>query len=137
MTQSENFRETLIEIERKRLHGCFHTTIYVPPKEPITHVLSALSDEMKKANWKRHSVARNFKAQLISLETEISAMIFKFQFHMSMPENGVIVFCGFEKTTDYGLNRPINITVEPPQPVKEFKLIIGEHFDMEQAKMLI
>lgn len=137
MTQSENFRETLIEIDRKRLHGMFHTTIYVPPKEPITRVLSVLSEEMKKAHWKRHSIAKNYKSHLINLETEISAMIFKFQFHMDVPQNGLIVFCGFEKTTDYGLNRPINIAVEPPQPVKEFKLIIGEHFDTEQAKRLV
>jgi len=133
MSDSSDFSETIREIEHTPLYGHYHTTVYVPPTESPARIIAKLSDEMKIASERRYS----HKSAKLLLLTEISAIIFRFAFKMDMPENGLIVFCGVEKTTDYGLTRPINRTVEPPTPIKEFKIVIGRQFETGIAKTLV
>ena len=130
---STEFDEVIREIDSTPLYGSYHTTVYVPPGESPAYVISKLTDEMRIADTRRF-LNRGAKLHLL---TEISAIIFRFAFRMEMPENGIIVFCGLEKTTDYGLTKPINRTVEPPTPIKEFKIVVGKKFETETAKALL
>lgn len=135
MTEEGDFIEVLTEIERKPLSGAYHTTVYIPSTEPRDHLLLTLAGEMRKTEGRRYEYP--YKNSKLHLQTEISAIIFRFYMRGDIPENGVIVFCGIEKTTDYGLTKPVNIVVEPPSPIKEFKFIVGKRFETETAKSLI
>lgn len=130
---STEFDEVLKRIESTPLYGQYHTTVYVPPGEKKEDVISRMSEEMRKFDARKYP----YKSEKLNIITEISAIIFRVRFSMSMPQNGMIIFCGLEKTTDYGLTRPINTVVEPPTPVKQFKVVVGKKFETETAKELI
>jgi peptide subunit release factor 1 (eRF1) len=132
-TMSSNFDEVIRTIESTPLYGSYQTTVYVPPGENKEDIILKMSDEMRKFGARKYP----YKSEKLNIITEISAIIFRFRFSMSIPQNGMIVFCGLEKTTDYGLTRPINTMIEPPNPVKEFKVVVGKKFETETAKELI
>jgi len=130
---SSEFDEVLRQIDSTPLYGVYHTTVYVPPGEKKDTVISKMSDEMRKFCARKYP----YKSEKLNIITEISAIIFRFRFSVTIPPNGVVVFCGLEKTTDYGLTRPINTMIEPPNPVKEFKIVVGKKFETETAKGLM
>jgi peptide subunit release factor 1 (eRF1) len=129
---SSNFDEVIRDIESTPLYGSYHTTVYVPPGVKPEAVISKMSEEMKRFDARKYP----YKSEKLNIITEISAIIFRFRF-VIIPQNGMVVFCGLEKTTDYGLTKPINTVVEPPHPVKEFKVVVGKKFETETAKALI
>ena len=134
-TMTGDFEEVLIELERKPLSGSYHTTVYIPPGEPHEKLLAALTGEMHKTEERRYEYPP--KNSKLKLQAEISAIIFRFHLRGDIPENGMVIFCGIEKTTDYGLTRQINIAIEPPTPVKEFKFVVGKKFETVTAKSLV
>lgn len=130
---SIEFDEAIREIDKLPLYGSYHTTVYVPPGAKQEYILSRMSDEMQRFDTRKYP----YKSEKLNILTEISAIIFRFRFSVGIPQNGVIVFCGLEKTTDYGLTRPINTMIEPPNPIKEFKVVVGKKFETETARGLI
>ena len=121
--------EILSELDSMSLFGTYHTSAYLPAEETRESILEKLNNEIHNVMIMR--ITYPLKTNRRHILDEVESVVNFFN-HIMERENGVVIFCGLRKTTDYGLYVPIIKRINLPKPIK-YQFHIGKRFVTKPA----
>ncbi len=124
------FRRALEELEKYEGRGTELISVYIPPKRPISDVISYLRDEYgTSANIKSKSTRKNVMSAIESIMSRL-------KYFRMPPPNGLVVFVGHViKRGDQ--TEMVSYVLEPPEPVQSFIYKCDSKFYLEPLKAML
>ncbi len=124
------FKRYLEEIEKYTGRGTELISVYIPPKRPISDVVSYLREEYgTSANIKSKTTRKN-------VMSAIESIISRLKYFKMPPQNGLVVFVGHvQKRGDQ--TEMVSYVLEPPEPVQSFIYRCDSKFFTEPLKSML
>jgi peptide chain release factor subunit 1 len=117
-------------LESARGMGTSVITVYVPPKDQISRVVTMLNNE--------HGTASNIKSHTnkISVQTAITAALGRLKLISRVPNNGLILYCGTVLTED-NKEKKLTMDIEPFKAVSRSLYLCDNKFHTEELHRML
>ena len=124
------FQRALEELEKYEGRGTELISVYIPPKRPISDVISYLRDEYgTSANIKSKTTRKNVMSAIESIMSRL-------KYFKMPPPNGLVVFVGHViKRGDQ--TEMVSHLLEPPEPVQSFIYKCDSKFYLDPLKAML
>ncbi len=124
------FQRSLEELEKYEGRGTELISVYIPPKRPISDVISYLREEYgTSANIKSKTTRKNVMSAIESIMSRL-------KYFRMPPPNGLVVFVGHViKRGDQ--TEMVSYVLEPPEPVQSFIYKCDSKFYLEPLKAML
>jgi len=125
------FQKLIKELESKEGRGTELISLYIPPGRQISDVMNALKQEYSQAsNIKDRRTRHHVLDALTSCMQRLK--LFK-----SVPENGLIIFCGYTSTDVPGNERMEVHIIIPPEPINIYLYRCDSRFYLDPLKEIL
>jgi len=125
------FREILVDVDSLELYGEYHITIFIPSNESHESLMKHLGNSRNMITCAAYK--SNSRTNRIKTTEAMDAIIQYFKFPVESG-TGLVVFSGFERAGDYGINKLFRKVVRPPKEIKEYSFIVSKRFDTKRAR---
>ena len=124
------FRRSLEELESYQGRGTELISVYIPPKRPISDVISYLRDELgTSSNIKSKTTRKNVMGAIESIMSRL-------KYFRIPPPNGLVIFVGHvPKRGDQ--TEMVAHMLEPPEPVQSFLYRCDSQFYLEPLEAML
>ena len=124
------FKRILEELEKYEGRGTELISVYIPPKRPISDVISYLRDEYgTSSNIKSKTTRKNVMSAIESIMSRL-------KYFKMPPSNGLVVFVGHISTRG-DQTEMVSHVMEPPEPVQSFIYRCDSKFFIEPLKSML
>lgn len=117
-------------LESARGMGTSVITVYVPPKDQISRVVTMLNNE--------HGTASNIKSHTnkLSVQTAITSALGRLKLISRVPPNGLILYCGTVLTED-NKEKKLTMDIEPFKAVSRSLYLCDNKFHTEELRRML
>ncbi len=130
MRKKYEFKRMLEELEKYEGRGTELISVYIPPKRPISDVVSYLRDEYgTSSNIKSKTTRKNVMSAIESIMSRL-------KYFKMPPPNGLVVFVGHISTRG-DQTEMVSYVMEPPEPVQSFIYRCDSKFFLEPLKSML
>ncbi len=124
------FKRILEELEKYEGRGTELISVYIPPKRPISDVISYLRDEYgTSSNIKSKTTRKNVMSAIESIMSRL-------KYFKMPPSNGLVVFVGHISTRG-DQTEMVSHVMEPPEPIQSFIYRCDSKFFIEPLKAML
>jgi len=124
-------RKLIKELENKEGKGTELISLYIPPGRQISDVMNALKQEYSQANNIKDRRTRHHVLDALT------SCMQRLKLFKTVPENGLVIFCGYVSTGIPGNeNMEIHLIV-PPEPIKTYLYRCDSKFYLDPLKEII
>lgn len=125
------YKNSISKLQSKSGNGTELISLYIPGTKQINDIVNRIRDE--------YNSCGNIKSKTtkVNVQKGLNTILLRLQQYKTVPENGLIIFCG-EISADRGDKTNFEYyTFTPPTPVKSFKYTCDSTFKINEAINLL